>query len=286
MKIPYSFTVLRYIHDIVTGEFINIGVVLFAPKARFLSAICTSKYGRLSKMFLDVDGDHYRQVTRYIQAKLEEEGQRLVSELPLYELPESVFGFYSKILPNDDSSLQFSPEGYGLTEKPHDTLEQLYNRYVEKYYEKSERQRRTEEDVWKSFKKPLEEKRVLGKLIPHQIIGKNYDYEFKYCTKNGKWHIQEPISFDHLDGSYITDKANNWLGRVTSLVDGGETFKLNVLLGAPLDEKLKKSFLKAQNILHTMPCEHEFIKEDEAEEFADQLKKEIEIHKEKGFNNA
>ena len=28
MKTPYSFSVLRYIHDIVTGEFINVGVVL------------------------------------------------------------------------------------------------------------------------------------------------------------------------------------------------------------------------------------------------------------------
>jgi hypothetical protein len=29
MKTPYSFSVLRYIHDVVTGEFINVGVALF-----------------------------------------------------------------------------------------------------------------------------------------------------------------------------------------------------------------------------------------------------------------
>ena len=131
MKIPYSFSVLRYIHDIVIGEFINVGVVLYSPKTRFLSAICTSRYVRLSKMFSNVSGDHFLQVSRYIQAKLEEEGERLSTQLPSNKLPVSVLEFTTKVLPLDDSSLQFSPEGYGLTENPQETLEQLYNRYVE-----------------------------------------------------------------------------------------------------------------------------------------------------------
>ena len=63
-----------------------------------------------------------------------------------------------------------------------------------------------------------------------------------------------------------------------SLNDGGESFKLNILLGAPQDERLKPAFVKAQNIMNRMPCEHEFIKEDEAEGFAENLRKEIEEH--------
>ena len=280
MKISYSFSVLRYIHDIVTGEFINVGVVLYASKARFLSAICTPRYGRLSKMFSNVNGDHFRQVSRYIQARLEEEGGRLVSELPFDKLPVSVMEFTARALPIDDSSLQFSPEGYGLTENPQETIEQIYTRYIEKYYEKAERLSRSDEDVWKIYKKPLEERRILANLTPHQIIGNNYDYEFKYCWKNEKWHIHEPVSFDLIEPVYITDKANSWLGRIISLHDGGEPFKLNILLGSPKNEQLKSAFVRAQNIMHRMPCEHEFIREDEAEDFAESLKKEIEALKE------
>lgn len=279
MKIPYSFSILRYIHDIVSGEFINVGVVLYAPKARFLSAICTSRYGRLSKMFSNINGDHFRQVSRFIQAKLEEEGEKLLSELPFDQLPKRVIDFTTKVLPIDDSSLQFSPEGYGVTENPQLTLEQIYNRYVEKYYEKTERPSRSDEDVWKVYKKPLEEKRILANLIPHQITGNNYEYEFKYSWKNEKWHVHEPVSFDLLEAISITDKANSWLGRITSLVDGGEPFKMNVLIGTPQDERLKSAFIKAQNIMHKMPCQHEFIREDEAVNFAESLKKEIEAHK-------
>lgn len=56
MKMPYSFAVLRYIHNIVTGEFINVGVVLYSPKARFLSALCTARYGRVSNLSAEFHG--------------------------------------------------------------------------------------------------------------------------------------------------------------------------------------------------------------------------------------
>lgn len=279
MKIPYSFSILRYIHDIISGEFINVGVVLYSPKANFLSAICTSKYGRLSKTFSNINGDHFRNVTRFVQSKLEEQGEKLVSEFQFTELPIKATDIVAKVLPKDDSSLQFSPDGFGVTDDLQLTLEKIFNRYVEKYYEKSERPSRSDEDVWKIYKKSLEEKRVLANLKPHQIIGNNYEYEFKYCWKNGNWQAQEPISFDLLEATSITDKANNWLGRITSLVDGGEKFKLNILIGAPTDGKLKTAFARAQNILHKIPCDHDFIKEDEANDFAERLKTEIESHK-------
>lgn len=279
MKTPYSFSVLRYTHDVVTGEFINVGIVLYAPKAKFLSAICTSRYGRLSKMFNNVNGEHFKYVVRYIQAQIEEEGERLTGELQFDKTPKTVLEFTAKVLPRDDSSLQFSPEGFGITDNPQFTLEQLYTRYVEQYFEKAERPSRNDEDIWRVFKKPLEEKRILANLVPHQISGKNYEYEFKYAWKNGVWNVQEPVSFDLVEAASITDKANNWLGRITSLVDGGEVFKLNLLLGAPHDERLKPAFVKAQNILHKLPCDHDFIREDEADKFAQELQKEIEQHK-------
>ncbi|MBI5739386.1 MAG: DUF3037 domain-containing protein [Nitrospirae bacterium] len=276
MKIPYTFTVLRYVHDVMTGEFINVGIVLYAPKAKYLNATCTPHYSRISKMFPDVDGEHFRKVVRYIQARLEEEGEGLVNKLQFDAAPGNVKEVAARILPIDDTSLQFSPEGYGLTEDPGKTLEQLYYRYVEKYYKKSERPSRTDEDVWKVYKKPLEEKRVINYLKPHQIIGRNYDYEFKYSWKNEKWHVNEPISFDLMDANEILDKAHKWLGRIESLVEGEEVFKLTVLLGSPRDERVKSVYTKAQNILNRMPCGHDLISEEEAESFADNLKKYIE----------
>jgi hypothetical protein len=60
MKTTYSYTCLRYIHDVATGEFVNVGVVLYAPEARYLRAICRDNYGRLKHMFPNLDGKAYR----------------------------------------------------------------------------------------------------------------------------------------------------------------------------------------------------------------------------------
>ena len=76
MKTTFTYTILRYVHDIATGEFVNMGVALYAPEAKYVSAICSPRYGRPSKMFLDVDGEHLRSLLRYIQARFEEYGSK------------------------------------------------------------------------------------------------------------------------------------------------------------------------------------------------------------------
>lgn len=36
MRTPYSFSILRYVHDPVTQEFINIGVAVYARESGFI----------------------------------------------------------------------------------------------------------------------------------------------------------------------------------------------------------------------------------------------------------
>jgi hypothetical protein len=47
MKTAYSYSVLRYMHDAVTQEFINIGVAVYSPEGKFFDAICTTSYRRI-----------------------------------------------------------------------------------------------------------------------------------------------------------------------------------------------------------------------------------------------
>jgi hypothetical protein len=110
----------------------------------------------------------------------------------------------------------------------------------------------------------LEEEHVIQWLEPKRIVAPDYEYEFKEAWKNEVWHTYEPVSFDLMESSSIVDKANTWVGRVTSLAASHEKFKPYLLLGEPHEEKLRGSFVKAQNILHKMPCEHEFVHEADA----------------------
>lgn len=278
MKVPYYFSILRYIHDPITQEFINVGVAVYSPAAKFVGALCSSRYGRISKTFAEVDGTHFRRQTDYIQARIDEFGERLEQELNLSSIPKSIEQITASVLPPDDSSFQFSSPGGGISADLNATLGELSERYVEKYARVADRVSRSEDDVWRSFRQPLESRKVLSHLKPHTIAGSVYEQDFDYAWKNQQWHTLQPLSFDLADGGNILDKANTWLGRAQSLADAPEKFKLYFLLGAPSNTKLRKAFEKAQNILDKMEVEHDFVKEDAAEDFAEDLREKIEAH--------
>jgi len=282
MKTAYSFVVLRYVHDVVTGEFINVGVALYAPETKYIGGLCNTRYGRVSKMFGDIDGDYFRGLMRHIETRFEEFGDRLRKELPIFEVPTNITQIAKNILPLDDSSLQWSEAGGGQTENPVRTLEDLFERMVVRYEMRLQRPSREDGDVWRVFKKELEKHHVLSRLQQKRIITRDYDYEFEHAWKNENWHVYEPVSFDLLETDSILDKANRWLGRITILRDSPDKFKLYMLLGEPSLEKHRTSFVKAENILNKIPGEKEFVREHEAERFSEALATEISLHSQRG----
>jgi hypothetical protein len=229
-------------------------------------------------MFLTIPSSHYRSTISFIEAVIEEEGERMSTSLPFSKEPVGIDEILLKVLPKDDSSFVFSSVGSGLTDNPDKALEDLYRTYVERYESKLERISRSDDDVWKTFKRPLEEKQVMAHLRPHTVIAKHYEHEFDYSWKNQVWHSLEAVSFDLVEGDSIVDKANTWLGRAQSLADSAEKFKLYLLMGQPNSQKLMGKYHQAENILNKISVPHEFIKEDEAADFAEDLRKKIAAH--------
>jgi len=282
MKTAYTYTVLRYVHDTATGEFVNVGVALYAPDANFVSALCRTTYGRLTKVFPGMDGEVFKSLMRYIQSSFEAIGDRTAAELPLGGKAKNVMEIAVTVLPRDDSSLQWSEMGSGLTENPSATLEKIYNRVVQSYDQAQKASGRSEEDVWRKYRRDLEEKHVLARLVPKTIVSKSKDdeIEFQHAWQNQQWHCIEPVSFDLLEADSIKDKAHRWLGQIASVRDSTEPFKLYMLLGEPQLERLKTAFIKAQNILNKMPGEKEFIRESDSAKFADEVAGQIKKHDE------
>ena len=274
----YTYCVLRYVHDTTSSEFVNVGVVLYAPEARYLSALCRTTYGRLNKVFPGVNAEHFKSLMRYIQARLEEEGARVGGELPL-TTPSSVLEFAHAILPRDDSSLQWSGVGSGRTADPARALEALFDRMVTRYDERPAVPARNDEDVWRHFKRTLEERRVLQHFKPKKIAVQDDEVEFEYAWKNGVWHCLEPLSFDLAGADSIRDKAHRWLGQLASISTAAEAYKVYLLIGAPQQEQLQSAFLNAMSILRKIPGDNtEIILERQAPELAARIAGEVESH--------
>ncbi|MBI5770210.1 MAG: DUF3037 domain-containing protein [Verrucomicrobia bacterium] len=274
----YTYTTLRYVHDVGTGEFINVGVAIYSKEARYSGALCRTTYGRLSKMFPGIDGDSFKNMMRFVQARFETIGARITEELPFEELPSSVLELAHAVLPSDDSSLQWSPIGSGLTENSSVTLEKLYERLVTQNDEKHIYESRSDEDVWRKYKRSLESRHVLKYLTPKKITVQDDEVEFNHAWKNGVWHCLEPISFDLSSADTIREKAHKWLGQITSLKSADEPFKVYALLGEPQSADLRGDFEKALSILRKAPIETELIRESDAVKFSMSFAEEIAAH--------
>lgn len=270
--IQYTYKILRYVHDAVTQEFVNVGVVVYAKNAKYLRAKCTSKFARIGKMFAGIDGPHFRAVTQHVQKRINEIGGQL--QLPIASVSiESLGAVLATILPQDDSAIQFGPDAVGVGADIHEILDELFERFVMRYSVAPEAKKKTEDVIWRKFRQALEQKNLPTKPQPKQITGENYQHEFSHALKNGIWHLCEPISFDFAEEDSILDRANLWVGRMTNLQNSKEKFKLHCLLGAPTDTHLQKAYKEAKVILKASPVQLNLFEETETEVFAESIAK-------------
>lgn len=276
-QISYTYSVLRYVHDVTSGEFVNVGVALYAPQARYLSAMCRPTYGRLNKVFPGMNGEHFKALMRHIQNSFEAQGERFANELALAS-PAGVMEIAQSVLPKDDSSLQWSPAGSGRTDDPAQALEKLFNRMVMRYEERQPSSSRTDDDVWRHFKRDLEEQKILQHFQPKTIAVQDDEIEFQHSWKNGKWHCLEPISFDLVAADSIKDKAHRWLGQLASVKDAVDPFKVYLLVGAPQQENLQPAFQNAMSILGKIPGDREIVLEKDALDWAARIAGEVAEH--------
>jgi hypothetical protein len=277
--IPYSFCVLRYVHDSVTSEFVNIGVAVFSTEIPFLRAKSTIQYGRITRMFDRIDGERFKQAVRYIEDELNRLGESLWQRpLPFSDLEPTLELLLNRVLPKDDSAMQFAPVAYGVSTDLDSTLAELYDRYVERYAGQPEIPSRSDDEVWRVFREPLERRSVLPHLTPKKIVAPDFEYEFRAGWKNKVWHVYEPVSFDLVEAGSLLDKANRWLGRSANLSESSESFQMHLLVGAPQNPHLKDVFRKAHNILQKMDGNPEIVMEYDAERFATDLEQEIRVH--------
>jgi hypothetical protein len=149
---------------------------------------------------------------------------------------------------------------------------------VERYTRSGESPSRSDEDIAKSFRARLDQRRVAGRMREKRIEAKDYEYDFRYAWKNAVWHLYEPVSFDLVDPGSIVEKANRWLGRGVALQDSPESFKIHFLLGEPTREGTEKAFKNARHLLEKIPGDPELVRENQLAEFAEGVAEEISRH--------
>lgn len=274
--VSYSYTVLRYVHDIVTGEFLNVGVVLYCPELKYLRAKTRKKTARLTHCFKGANASAVKHAIRQLEEEIRGSAKGLDSFFPDKSTTAQDFAF--RVLPHDDSSLQWSQLGAGRTRDPNRELDRLFDRLVARYDSHNDN-RKTESDVWRHFSRALDRRRISANWQKKTIASAADSVTFEHAVKNGRWHCLEPLSFDLIDAESIRNKARRYLGQVSSLSTAEDPFSVYFLLGEPSDAGMRPQFDQAVRILKSSPVVPvEVFTESQADEFTEKLAAQIKHH--------
>jgi len=276
---PYSYTILRYVHDVTTGEFVNVGVILHVPSSGLLEARLRSSIGRLRSLFPDLDRKAFTRAMHAIGRSIDEVRGELQGEA-LFNTRTDAAAIAARALPRDDSSLQWSsPAGTGLTSDPSKTLDRLYDRFVSRYDDRRSPHRRTDDDVWRPVRQKLEERDLLSLMQEKTIRGRIDEIAFRHAWQNGTWHVYEPLSFDLADADGIRAKAREWLGHLMAVADDTtERFAVHFIVGAPAQPELRSDYASAIAILRKAPVTPEIFEEGEIDRLVAQLESDVRAH--------
>lgn len=276
-KQAYSYTVLRYVHDVVSGEALNVGVIMHAQSRDFLKVRTRKTIGRLRHVFPDLDRQDFVSAMRDVDRGFSDIAKQANGQ-PLLHREVDARSLALKFLPNDDSTLQWSPIGTGLTTDPAKTFKRIYERYVAPYDSKADR-RRSDEDVWRPVIEKLTEREVHVPFEPKTVAGTQDQIEFRNAWKNGRWHAYEPVSFDLADADRIKDKARRWRGHLSAVWEGkSEDIDLHFFLGLPRNASLMPAYKTAKRILENACFTAEVVDESDADVLVATLEGEYRTH--------
>ena len=130
--VTYEYQILRYQHDVATGEFVNVGLVYFDTRTHFLRARMVKKYDRIERFFGEIEGEHLLNTFK----GLENEFNKLAKSLnngSAFRQFSSVKELTSSILPPNDNALSFSPIFKGIDFDHNSSFNDLYYNMIGKY---------------------------------------------------------------------------------------------------------------------------------------------------------
>lgn len=281
-QFPFQYSVLHYIHDSFTGEYLNVGLALYSQHPPFFRVKLLSKYNRITGTFPSADGDYFHKYVTRLQLRYDQLAEKVNSGQATFDnwLPSRIEELLSMVLPVDDSAIQFGSAQGGMSGNLETTFGDLYHRLVEAHLAPESTESRSEDDVWHYYSQYLRKRPAYHYLRPTIIRTNNSEIELDHAWKNGKWKALQPLSFDLAQPGTIRKKALTWLGTNVIVDRSSQISKLYYLLGQPLrdDKQLQKAYENAKNILtkEIRTRKIEIIEEDAAQNFAEEIASQIE----------
>lgn len=264
----YSFSVLRYRHDPIACEQINVGILISFEEGSEVVFEAAKNLHRVKSAFPGMDINLLRKSLKELKDYCGNILNRNKSDFFLGK--QDMNSIIQNLTGIDDGAFTWSDVGFGNCSNISKCKDRLFYRYVG-MYEIESVHRRDEGQIWKPFRDLLAERELEGKLVSKFISSETVNLEFKHAYKNGIWHCFQPISFDLVREDSMQDKAAKWVGNLYGLKSAEEELKIYFIVGKPSESTHANAFKRAIDLLKCVPSKNEIWLEDNMVELADKF---------------
>lgn len=276
--LKYQYQIVQYRPDVVTSEFINLGVIVYSPDTQFLKAKVTNNISRIHGLFPAFDAKQIIKLAKQIVTEVEKTANKFNE---LFPASRDLTAITKSILLDSDSSIILSPTNQGIDIHLDAALDGIYTSVISKYDSVSsdstpEKKSLTSKKLWDTkYKAFFQKYQITRHLQKHTVKTQFNDIPFEHAWKNEIWHCYEAVSFDGATEKSIKNKVYNLSGKVLDLSTTKEKLHLTFLSSYPTQmEPFIKSLLYQDKGNITVDIVHE----QEAEAFAQKLGAMIAAH--------
>ncbi|QQZ29234.1 DUF3037 domain-containing protein [Thiothrix subterranea] len=127
MKQAFHYNLIRFQPDVETGEFANIGVVVYAPDARTLAfrLLAPWQHQRITSFFNPLDTNVFQGALTVVQTEL----QRVQKLLPSVANPAVL---HEELIRPREDIIRYAHTGVILGDDPQASADELFSRYVQR----------------------------------------------------------------------------------------------------------------------------------------------------------
>jgi hypothetical protein len=273
----YQYQVIRYVHDHFTGEYVNVGVILYSPEAKFLACKITVRYQRVTNMFPEANGKWISQILQNIRQQVNSVSQQFNE---LFTPSDSLEMITGVILPADNGAIQLTEIRQGIDVDMKAALTDLFKSQVEKYLiNKVDKESLLDEDVWRTkYKIYFEKYGIEKRLRVHDVKVPKDVISFQKSWKNEIWHCYEPLSFYLKEKDSIKAKVYKWAGQLKGLAQAEEQLHLTLLTSISPRHKDLAPFIDEYLKVSSKNLKVDIITDDKAESLAKQIHLQMKSH--------
>lgn len=221
MNTACHYAIVRFMPFVETGEFANVGIVMFAPNARYFGfKLLGNRYARVTNFFEQMDA----KVFRASMGTFREELQRIDGMLKQMGTDrrmksldrDGAVRLWGEIIKPRETMLRFSDSRVVLAEEPRAKMLALFEYYVERNFVNREYQ---EQILERGVRGWLRDAKLLNQFHAGRVGNDEYHAQFPFVAgpDDKPEKIIKPLNLDYAEASKIIDHGGQWVVRINAL---------------------------------------------------------------------